>query len=172
MGGYRSILLQGYHFSGLDDKHLWAVTVVCYILEVVRILSLLIVFLIFLATPTRYDYFLDFPIYLSRYIREILLLEESPGGRLSFFVHAWNAWGYCGAVRQGSSWPQNSTLFFCPQFSNISHFSASQLSCPFSLLGLFLYILLPAEEVFNMITLLSTLLLLLFCCQYHIHTKR
>ena len=103
MGGYRDVLTQCYHLFGLDDKHLWTVTVMCYILEIVRILSLLIVFLIFVATPTRYDYFLDFPIYLSRYIREILLLEESPGGRLSFFVHAWNAWGFCGAVRQGPS---------------------------------------------------------------------
>lgn len=107
MGGYHENLLQGYHLSGLDDKHLWTLNVICYFIEAVRITSLLVVFLIFIATPTRYDYFVDFPIYLSRYIREILLLEESPGGRMSFFVHAWNAWGYCGAVRQGQG-----NLFF------------------------------------------------------------
>ena len=103
MGGYRKTLLQLHYFCESDKKYLWTLVVMSYFLEAVRFFLLILVFLIFLATPARLDFFMDFPIYLSRYIRALLLLEDAPGGRLSFFVHGWNAWGYCGAVRQGIS---------------------------------------------------------------------
>lgn len=93
---YHSVIL-----SLSNETYQWASLLIYYLLQLIRILLLLLMLLIFLMTPIRHDFLQDFPVYFCVYFRSFLLFEEWGGGRLSFFVHGWNAWGFCGAVKQG-----------------------------------------------------------------------
>jgi hypothetical protein len=92
---------QRFVISLSSETYLWASLLIYYLLQLIRILLLLLILLIFLMTPLRYDFIQDFPVYFCVYFRSFFLLREWGGGRLSFFVHGWNAWGFCGAVKQG-----------------------------------------------------------------------
>ena len=93
---YQNFIL---YFS--SETYLWVSSLTYYLLQIIRILLLLLILLIFMMTPLRYDFLQDFPVYFCVYFRSFFLLKEWGGGRLSFFVHGWNAWGFCGAVKQG-----------------------------------------------------------------------
>jgi hypothetical protein len=96
---YQSLII-----SLSSETYLWASFLIYYLLQLTRILLLLLILLIIMMTPLRYDFLQDFPVYFCAYFRSFFLLREWGGGRLSLFVHGWNAWGFCGAVKQGMTY--------------------------------------------------------------------
>lgn len=101
-GVYESFVL-----SLSTGTYLWVSSLIYYLLQIIRILLILSILVIFMATPMRYDFLQDIPVYFCVYFRSFFLLREWDGGRLSFFVHGWNAWGFCGAVKQGAIFNHN-----------------------------------------------------------------
>jgi hypothetical protein len=78
---------------------------------VLRLLQvLLIVFLAALAVvaPVRADFWADLGAYMTAYARALMGYPDSAEGvkrGLSFFVHGWQAWSFCGALPQGQVFP-------------------------------------------------------------------
>lgn len=87
----------------IPTQHMWILLILSYILQAVRIVLLLVMILLFFLTPLRSDILQDIPIHFCAHLRSLFNLSESSGGRMSFHVHGWNAWGFCGTVKQGDS---------------------------------------------------------------------
>jgi hypothetical protein len=72
-----------------------------YILKSIQIFLSVFLFLLFILTPFRRDFLEVSPIYFRKYVLENLLGIYNTPNSLTFFVHGWNAWGFCGAIRKG-----------------------------------------------------------------------
>ena len=94
-----------------------ATNMISYFLRGLQILFLVLLFLVYIATPLRWDFLQDIPYYFNIYFRSTLSLSdefsEIDSKQLSFFVHSWNAWGFCGAVKQGHVIPMYSMPHVC-----------------------------------------------------------
>jgi hypothetical protein len=87
----------------IPTQHMWILSIVSYVLHAVRAVLLFVMLLLFFLAPMRSDILQDIPIHFCAHIRSLFNLSESSGGRMSFYVHGWNAWGFCGTVKQGDS---------------------------------------------------------------------
>ena len=113
---YRSI--QNFTTTSMSQNQTSFMTnIISYLLIGVQILFWIVLLLIYIATPLRWDFIQDIPIYFNTYFRSILSLPdeyyENTNGNLSFFVHGWNAWGFCGAVKKGQIIPMYSMPHVC-----------------------------------------------------------
>ena len=87
----------------IPTQYIWILSIVSYVLHAVRAVLLFVMLLLFFLTPMRSDILEDIPIHFCAHLRALFNLSESLGGRMSFYVHGWNAWGFCGTVKQGDS---------------------------------------------------------------------
>ena len=106
-----AIIWQPFKFFDLiniPSRYLWIITAASYIFQIIRALLLLIILILLISTPVRWDFLQDLPVYLSVYMRSYLNLNDNENGsgksgsHMSFYVHGWNAWGFCGTVKQGN----------------------------------------------------------------------
>lgn len=84
-----------------NNSYVTMSSILFYVLRAVQVIFGLLLSIIILTTPVRSDFLQDFWVYFGVYFRSTFALSEGEGSRLSFFVHGWNAWGFCGAIRQG-----------------------------------------------------------------------
>ena len=104
-----AIIWQPFKFFDLiniPSRYSWIITAASYIFQIIRALFLLLILILLISTPVRWDFLQDLPVYLSVYVRSFLNLNDNESGRsgshMSFYVHGWNAWGFCGTVKQGN----------------------------------------------------------------------
>lgn len=76
-----------------------------YILKTIQLVLSLFIFLLYILTPFRIDFLEVCPVYFRKYVLENLLgfSTYSDQSSLTFFVHGWNAWGFCGSIPQGTN---------------------------------------------------------------------
>ena len=78
------------------------------LLWLVRILLVLFACVLMFITPLRRDFLSDFGVYMYSYLRWQMGYQTEKGTGhlgLTFFIHGWQAWSYCGALPQGSIFP-------------------------------------------------------------------
>ena len=109
-----AIIWQPFKFLDLinvPSRYLWIITAASYIFQIIRAVLLLVVLILLVSTPVRWDFLQDLPVYCSAYVRSFFNLDENgngngnggSGSHMSFYVHGWNAWGFCGTVKQGNT---------------------------------------------------------------------